>query len=293
MISRGHSSSRRSAPDEGLRLRWVLATSAVWIFGLACAAFFWSYLNHGVHGVDSGAYWATAHHGHLYGERPGALDAYLYSPAFSTAVWPLAHLPRSVFIGVWMLAEAGAFVWLLRPLGIRWGVPAFCLCMAEIVVGNIYAFLAVIAVLGLRRPALWALPLLTKITPGLGPIWFAVQRQWRAFAISLGATAAIAAVSALLTPGQWADWIRFLTDHQGENQVYLPIRLAAAVAVTIFAARRDIAWLLVVAMLLANPMVFHSEMALTILAAIPRLAMVSSHRRATAPHARRPQVVSA
>jgi hypothetical protein len=262
----------------GIRLRWVFTTMLVWTIGFACAAFFWAYLNHGVHGVDSRAYWVTGHHDRLYGERPGALDAYLYSPAFSTLIWPLTQLPRAMFIAAWMIGEAGAFVWLLRPLGVRWSVPAFCLCMAEIVIGNIYAFLAVVAVLGLRRPTLWALPLLTKITPGLGPIWFATRREWRALAISLGATAVITVVSVMLTPGQWADWIRFLMHHQGENQVYLPVRLAAAIALTIFAARRGTTWLLVLAMLLANPMVFHSEMALTILAAIPRLALVRSAR---------------
>jgi hypothetical protein len=262
-----------TAPDRtGPRWAWILTTMLVWTIGFACAAFFWSYLNHGVHGVDSRAYWAAARHSHLYSGKPGELGAYLYSPAFATLIWPLAQLPMGVFVGTWMVIEAATFVWLLRPLGIRWGVPAFCLCMAEIVIGNIYAFLAVVAVVGLRQPIVWALPLLTKITPGLGPIWFAVRREWRMVAWSLGATAIIAAVSFVLTPHQWTDWIDYLTNHRGENQVLLPVRAVLAVALTIFAARRDIRWLIVVAMLLANPMVFHSEMALTILAGIPRLA---------------------
>ncbi len=49
--------------------------------------------------------------------------------------------------------------------------------------------------IGFRYPAAWSLILLTKITPGIGLLWFAVRREWRALAIALGATAAIASVS--------------------------------------------------------------------------------------------------
>lgn len=265
-----------------IRWQWILTTLLVWSLGAACAAFFWAYLNHGVHGVDSRAYWTAARHGAMYSGEPGKLGAYLYSPAFAALIWPLAQLPVGVFIKTWMVLEAATFGWLLKPLGLRWGVPAFCLCTAEIVIGNIYSFLAVVAVIGLRRPVAWALPLLTKITPGLGPLWFAVRREWRMVAISLGATAAIAAVSFVLTPHQWIDWIRFLSDHQGENQVFLPIRVLLAAALTAFAARRNTPWLLVVAMLLANPMVFRSEMALTLLAGIPRLVVGERANRVAA-----------
>jgi hypothetical protein len=260
-----------ASAGSGIRPGWLLSTALVWTIGIGCAAFFWSYLNHGVHGVDSGAYWSAARHGNPYHERPGVLGAYLYSPAFTQLIWPLAQLPRSVFIAVWMLLEAATFGWLLRPLGVRWGVPAFCLCMAEVVVGNIYAFLAAVAVLGLRRPALWALPLLTKITPGLGPVWFAVRREWRPLIASVATTAVIAAVSFAISPHQWLDWFRFLFHHGGENQLWLPARAIAAVGLTAFAARTSRYWMVGIAMLLANPMVLHSEMALTLLAALPRL----------------------
>jgi hypothetical protein len=279
-----HPATRTSArqPDQtDVRWTWILSTWLLWTGGLAFAAFFWGYLNHGVHGLDSRAYWATAHRGDLYAAQPGALHAYLYSPAFSKLIWPLTQLPRDVFVGVWMLAESLAFVWLLKPLGVRWGFPAFCLCTVEIAVGNIYAFLAVVAVVGLRRPAAWALPLLTKITPGLGPIWFAARREWRALAVSLGASAAIAAVSFALTPHQWIDWLRFLTNHEGENQLMLPLRASLAALLTVYGARRRVPWLIVPAMLLANPMVFHSWMALTLLAGIPRLVRSGAHERSS------------
>ena len=267
---------RAAKGDEpGIRWSWILSTLAVWTLGVAFAAFFWGYLNHGVHGLDSRAYWLAARHTHPYGAKPGSPDAYLYSPAFSTLIWPLAQLPMHVFVGVWMVVESAVFVWLLKPLGLRWGVPAFGLCMAEVVVGNIYSFLAVVAVIGLRYPAAWALPLLTKLTPGLGPVWFAVRREWRSVAISLGATALIALLSFAITPHQWFDWIHFLAGHHGESQALLPLRFALAVGVIAFASWRRKPMLVPVALLLANPMVWHSYMAWTLLAAIPRLAVGS------------------
>ena len=49
------------------------------------------------------------------------------------------------------------------------------------------AFIAAAIVIGFRWPAAWSLVLLTKITPGIGLLWFAVRREWRSLAIALGA----------------------------------------------------------------------------------------------------------
>ena len=45
----------------------------------------------------------------------------------------------------------------------------------DLLVGNIHLMLAATVVVGLRHSAVWALPLLTKITPGVGLLWFARQ----------------------------------------------------------------------------------------------------------------------
>ena len=65
--------------------------------------------------------------------------------------------------------------------------------------------------LGFRYPWTWAFVLLTKVTPGLGLVWFAVRREWRALAIALGVTAAIVAVSLVLDRQLWSEWISFLS----------------------------------------------------------------------------------
>jgi hypothetical protein len=260
-------------------LSWVISTGGVWLLCLLLGYVFWFHLNGGVHGLDARAYWLTGHRSHLYGGPPGSYDAYLYSPAFAAAIWPLTQLPWTIFASVWMLLETVAFVWLLKPLGWRWGTPAFCLCLVEISVGNIYSFLAVAAALGLRHPAAWALPLLTKITPGLGPIWFAARREWISLAASVGATLGIALASFVITPHHWTAWLHFLLDNQGSNQFFLPVRVVLSVSLTVLAAIKGRAWLLAPAMLLGNPLVMHSWMALTLLAAIPRLRQVGAARR--------------
>ena len=257
----------------------TLGMTLVWLISLSVAAFFWRYINKG---VDAKAYWLAARHTHLYTKDPGKIDAYLYSPAFSTFIWPLAQLPRAAFVVVWMVAEAAAFAWLLKPLGIRWGVPAFCLCQCEVAIGNIYAFLALVAVFGLRRPMLWVVPALTKITPTLGPVWFAVRKEWRGLSLSLVAIAVVAATSFAVTPHQWSDWVHFLLDHKHQNQALLPLRVAGALVLTAFAARTNRTWLLVVAMLVANPMVYRSYFALTLLAGIPRIVERQRQRQVEA-----------
>jgi Glycosyltransferase family 87 len=155
------------------------------------------------------------------------------------------------------------------PLGWRWGVPAFCWCVTEIAVGNIYAFLAAVAVLGMRWPALWAFPILTKVTPGLGPLWFAVRCQWRQLAWAVGGTLAVAGLSLAIKPELWSDWGAFLLSSSGGGP-WLTVRLVGAVTLTIVGARLDRAWMLAIAMFLACP-VIAGVSALTVLAAIPRL----------------------
>ncbi|MFN2518931.1 MAG: glycosyltransferase 87 family protein [Jatrophihabitantaceae bacterium] len=251
--------------------RRALLTLAVWMMCSLVGYFAWFFLNNGVHGLDSHAYWLSGHRAVLYGTPPGSRDAYLYSPAFAMLIGTIAQLPWIGFLSVWTVAESAAFVWLLAPLGWRWGPPMFFLCMIEIVVGNIYGFLAVVAVVGARRPAAWALPLLTKFTLGLGPVWFATRREWRSLAWSLGATIIIAGTSFLLAPNLWFEWVRFLLANKSGSEWLLPLRLVGAVALTVFGARSSRPWLVAPAMLLATPLVTTGWMSLSILAAIPRL----------------------
>jgi hypothetical protein len=254
---------------------WTLGLWAICLFiAIRAVVFFHA---HDALGPDAHAYWLTGHHHELYNIPPKHRDSYLYSPFFAQFIWPLTKLPWPVFLGIWFALEFTAFVWLLWPLPVAWRVPAILLATLEVNQGNILGMLGVATVIGLRRPAYWAFPLLTKITTGLGPVWFAGRREWRALAISVGATALLAATSYLLNPSAWSDWVHFLNDNRG-NDASLPYRVAAGVVIAVVAARINRSWLLAPAILLASP-VLHGWMYVALLAPIPRLLQLDRENR--------------
>ena len=263
---------RSRAPRRDVRLRDldVRALIPLWV-ALALFMAWWVRFirsRHGV-GVDAHAYWLTAHHSHLYGLAPTVRDAYLYTPAFAQVIRPLALFPWPVFFAIWIVAETAVFAWLLKPLGWGWGVPALLLCGFEIAAGNVFSFIAAVAVVGLRRPAAWSLPLLTKITPGLGPLWFAARREWRQLATSIWVTLVIAGVSLAIAPRAWSDWFHFLRSNTGAHPI-LWIHIVAGAVLCVVAARLDRRWLLVPALVLACP-VLDGWLPYTVFAAVPRL----------------------
>jgi hypothetical protein len=131
-------------------------------------------------------------------------------------------------------------------------------------------------VLGFRWPAAWAIVLLTKITPGIGLLWFAVRREWRSLAIALGTTAAIAAISIVILPDQWSAWVDVVIRNAGKGgtwaSVPIPLwfRLPIAVAVVVWGARTDRRWTVPVASMLALPALWYGGISM-LLAVIPLL----------------------
>jgi hypothetical protein len=89
--------------------------------------------------------------------------------------------------------------------------------------------------------------------------------------LALAATVAIIALTAIVTPGLWADWFALLTGSTGSSTVPgsipipLVLRLPLAAAVIVYAARKGQAWLLPVGILLAMPVIWWGS--LVILAA--------------------------
>ena len=155
--------------------------------------------------VDAYAYWSTAH-GPMYdGQTAGAMGAYLYSPAFAQLLRPLTILPWPVFVTIWTGFNLAIVWWLLG----RWSLPAmlFIPIPFEIVSGNVHLMYAAAIVLGFRASFTWALPILTKVTPGIGLAWFAVRREWRQLGLALAVTAVIVGVSYALDPALWRQWI--------------------------------------------------------------------------------------
>jgi hypothetical protein len=157
----------------------------------------------------------------------------------------------------------------------------------EVAGGNVSLLLAVAIVLGFRWPATWALVLLTKITPGIGLLWFAIRGEWRSLAIALGATAAIGAVSYVTIPDAWPRWFEVIVANAGKGGTWasvpipLLVRLPAAVALVVWGARTDRRWTVPVASMLALPALWYGGISM-LLAVIPLLAERQEQRQPAA-----------
>jgi hypothetical protein len=210
--------------------------------------------------------------------------AYVYSPAFLQAIAPLTGLPWPVFFGVWTALLLAAVRFLTGPRLFAIGV---LLATLELVGGNISLLLAAAMVVGFRWPAVWAFVLLTKVTPGIGLLWFAVRREWRSLGIALAATAIVVAVSAVLMPGAWLEWFGLLVRLAGRDGTWaaIPIpflvRLPFAIAVVVWGARTDRRWTVPVAGMLALPALWYGG--LTMLLAVVALRDPAPFEGPTAP----------
>ncbi|HUQ44582.1 MAG TPA: glycosyltransferase family 87 protein [Candidatus Limnocylindria bacterium] len=225
---------------------------------------------------DLHAYWITRAGVDYAHQHAGPAGTYLYSPAFAQAIRPLTLLPLPVFAAIWTSIGAALLIALTgrRALLVALLPPV----LITLVQGQLDIAFAAVAFLGLRWPALWALPLLTKITPGVGLVWFLVRREWRSFMIALGVTLAVVAVSFVLDQGGWASWVAMLLRAEFPRDpqlVYLDIpltvRLPIAVLLIAWGARTDRRWTIPVAMALAMPIVWANSVTILV-ALIPILA---------------------
>ena len=248
----------------------------VWLASIIWAAVF---LKQGIIetlGQDAHAYWLALQGGSLYERGPAELDAYLYSPVFVQVLSPLGLLSWWMFLAVWVALGLTALVWLVKPLGRFWGVPVALFCVPDLVIGNIYVFLALMVALGVRWPAVWAFGVLTKVTPGVGVIWLLARRDWRGAGLAVVTTAAVALISFAVAPSDWRDWIELLLASPSGDPTFF-VRCALAALLAVFAARRDRTWILAVAVVVATP-VLNAAACFVPLAAIPRLREWSKNR---------------
>ncbi|MFN8518341.1 MAG: glycosyltransferase family 87 protein [Chloroflexota bacterium] len=209
---------------------------------------------------DSYAYWAVDI-ADPYQAGVGEQDAFLYSPAVAQVFALLGHLPWEVFLVAWSGLLLGCVLWMAK--GSWYWVLPLPPILFDIIVGNVHILYAAAIVLGFRFPWTWSLMLLTKVTPGIGLLWFAVRREWRALAIALGVTAAIVAVSYVMVPELWRQWLDLLVSSgQGETptlaivHVPLGVRLVAAAVLIAWGALTDRPWVLPIALLVAQPVIW-------------------------------------
>ena len=244
----------------------LLVAGVVWLTIVLLAARDGSHLGTGQEAI---AYWAPALDAMYAKADWTTTGAYVYSPAFLELIAPLKGLPWVAFLGVWTAILLMAVRYLTGP---RLFAISVLLASAELAGGNISLLLAVAIVVGFRWPAAWALILLTKVSPGIGLLWFAVRREWRNLGIALGATGVVIAVSAVIMPGAWLEWLNVLSSIAGRDPTWaaVPIpfmvRLPFAVAVVVWGALTDRRWTVPVACMLALPALWYGG--LTMLLAV-------------------------
>jgi hypothetical protein len=213
--------------------------------------------------VDTLHYFQTGQmdqfYGTVWGSGGGAEAWFVYPPPFAYIVRALSFAGWGEWLLVWTVILAVSFS-VVRWIGVAAVVVGFGARLFldnfkpisepanHLTIGNLQPLILATAVLGLRYPAMWAIPLLTKIGPGIGILWFAVRRDWRSLGIALGTTAAIAGVSFVIDPGSWGDWVRFMLANVSTPSpvpvVPIPgwVRFPIAIALIVWGARTDRAW---------------------------------------------------
>lgn len=225
---------------------------------------------------DSLTYWSV-NLADPYTLPVGIPGSFPYSPAVAQLFAVVQLVPFPIFLAAWTALLVGLVLWLVP---FRWWIPALALAHLELWVGNVHLLIAASVVFAFTRSsAFWAVPLLLKITPGIGVLWYLVRREWKPLALALGLTFAIAAVSFLVSSVTWAQWWAYLGESSVREttgviegpRIPIPlwIRLSAAVAIVAFAARTNRVWLVPVGVMLAMPNFWTTTV--VVLYAIPRL----------------------
>jgi|SRR5450631_2266370 len=277
---------RKTSPTRETSERLETLRSVFWVAIIPAAILFMAiqivgYARGGWIGADSHAYWMAVRFPETwYARPPASRDAFLYSPAFAQALWPLGQLPWLAFQSVWIAGQAGVMAWLLAPLGWLRGLVIAPFFVTEILLGNVYFFFAGALVVSLgRAPGALVLPMLTKVAPGIVGVWFVARQEWRPALWAVGVTVVIVAVSAAFAPAAWLAWVHFLAHSAGQGGGGAALRAAAAFGIVIWSARTGRAWLLAPALVLACP-VLGGFSPLAVLTAIPRLLQFERTERA-------------
>jgi hypothetical protein len=222
---------------------------------------------------DSYTFWDAWHDGVLYPPAWQPVSLYVYSPAFAQAFWPLGELPWRYVHAGWAVLQAAALVWMLRPAGALIvllfpypNIDGTTAVFGSLNNGNPMILAAAAITLGLTRwPGAFAFLFLTKVSAGVGLLYFAVRRDWRSFLIGIGTTLAIAGVSFVIAPHLWFDWIRLLAgaataagaEGAMTKEIFMPIpllwRALLGLGVVVFAGWRGIPWLVPLGCFLALP----------------------------------------
>jgi hypothetical protein len=275
-LTRAIEASRRREVKRVVVILAVLAATGAYLL-----------LLHNQYKGDAYQYWQNIRGTPLYITAVlGAPHGFIYAPAIAQAMWPIVWLPWPVFYGIWLAILTASLFLMARPwlacvlfpmVLISSGFFLLLVPRHALSSGNLALLMSLAVVAGFRWPSAYAFLLLTKITPAIGLLWFVVRREWSNLAIALGTTAAIVAVSYVLAPNLWADW---LTDVRN-NSTYpepgfayhiLPLipRLVIAAVLTVVGAQLNVRWVIPIAAFIALPYIWDTSL-IMLVAVVPLL----------------------
>jgi hypothetical protein len=224
--------------------------------------------------LDFVLYWKATNFADLYPANWLSNDyAYVYPPPMAQLLLPFHVLPFEVaaigwsivcFASMWYVARA----WSLPLIGLGLIGAAFGLSRATtvfleyVLLGNVQWPMAAGIVLAMRAPAAWAIPILTKIGPGICALWLVFKRDWKGLRVAVLATFIVAGISFVLAPAAWVEFVTFSVENYGGPSIVpivgppLPVRLIAAAVLVWVAARTDQRWLIFIAAGIAIPALY-------------------------------------
>lgn len=253
------------------RAHWRIGRLAVRAIAIGWLVFWWIWLQTvqgGFIETDAQAYWGYDLETLYGGVQLGDQGAFLYSPIVAWLFLPFSWMPYEGFYAILSAVNLAALAWLLGP-----GLAAVALFLQpvsnEIARGNIHLLLALAIVIGFRYPAAWAWVLLTKVTPGVGLLWFAFRREWRSMLSALASTAVIVAISFAIAPDLWLRWFAFLSENAESTRpsfMEIPVlpRLLIAAALLALGAWRNRPAIVPVAAMLALPAIWMNALAMLV-----------------------------
>lgn len=272
--------------------------AAVIIFGFTCGIL--QAIGRFPRPQDAYGYW-IANLDKLYPAQWGVDGQYIYPPPLAQITTLLHPVGWEVFVVVWttllwaaLAYMLGRWAWLFVALGIAalvFGLPYEAGdVLGHALNGNVQLFIAAGLVFALRGNVLGWLPgLLTKVVSGIGLGWYVVRREWRLLVLSLAAAAAVAAFSFVFSPSQWFQWLDWTIKNVNTpspivlEPVPFFVRLPMSLAVLIWGAKTNRAWVVPIAVGWGTPALYLGTYPSMWIAAIPLFLDARARRDALTP----------
>ncbi len=238
-------------------------------------------------GTDEQAYWQAAERlaagRPLYdpSAAPNTPFAYWYPPPLAQVLVPLTpFISADAFTIGWTIVLLACLWWLAgRDVLVVLALIAFLPVAVELRTRNVHLVLAVLMVLAMRRSWIFWVPAAAiKIAPALGAVYLLAAGRVRE-AVGVGLLGgAVLAISFVLAPGPWLDFLTIVGARAGTDggalvAIPFPVRFAAGAAIAAIAGRlggHRGEVLLVIGLTLANPTLWATALSLLV-AVVPLL----------------------